>query len=634
MRKLFLGITLCFCWQVVFTQADNIDLLLRSAEENAEKSLDSALYYLEKAGARSFESKNQASIFKVFRTKGMILEDAHQWQSAIDAYLVAKNIAEQSLDDKSKLAIYNDWAIVHKNIKNFKTTQEYHLKSIAIAEKIGNWEAVEANYHGLGTMYSMLSNFPQAIYHYRKSIEAAEKQQNKEGVLISLQNISNVYFKAKDYDAATKKLSESYLLAIELNDSLRIANALKLEGSIALERSSTSLAFEKYQQALYIYQRLNKKDRLAEMNLLISDLWVREKKYPQAATYFAQCEKLKNYFQPYVLADYYNKYAKFLVQIEQKKVAIATFQTALNYSDTARFKEIAYDNHLNLVSLYASQGQFENALHHAQQANFLQKMLNDEGNSRAVSQVELRYELEKKDVELALQRDKINQSNVIHWILGIAALLLFTLLYFTFGQLQAKKKAIAYTQLLLKELNHRVKNNLQNIVSIIRLQSRSIQDVDAKKVVGDCQNRLEAIAALHQQFYQNDDIHKVNFKAFLENLLANISFRQDVASEKITCDIDVDNNSVTIDNALPIALIINELATNSIKHAFHNTANPLINIRIDNNTLHYADNGSFNQQKAMENKNFGYQLIIDLSQQLSAIPSIYANNGFHFELKF
>lgn len=633
MRKLIIvWILLYISKQFTFAQNSLIENWLNIAEQTAGQQTDSALIYIDKAYQLANKNNNQKDLFKVFRTKGFVFEETKQWKSAIDAYQTAKNIAEQSLDEKAQLAIYNDWAIVHKNVKKFKVTQEYHLKSIAIAEKIKHWEAVEAGYHGLGTMNSMLSNFSQAIYNYRKSIEAAQKQNNQKGVLLSLQNISNVYFKAKDYDASLKTLAESYQLALELKDSLRIANALKMEGSIALERKNIDFSIEKYQAAQNIYQKLNKKDRLAEIELLISELWVREKNYKQAAESFEKCELLKSNFQPYVLADYYNKYGNFLSKTKQDLSAIQILKTGLHYADTVLFKEIAYNNHVLLAQLYQNNQQHALAASHWQQANNLQKVLNDENNTKAINQVELNYELEKKDTELIAQKSKIQQSKILQWVMGISTLLLTILLYFTWKQLQAKNKAVSYTELLLKELNHRVKNNLQNIVSIIRLQSRTINDPEAKKVVLDCQNRLEAIATLHQQFYQNDDINKVNFEQFLENLLQNISFKQDKLGKKILYSLNVNNNAVNIDTALPIAIIINELVTNSIKHAFQNTESPLICINIDEKTLHYSDNGSFCGKKIAENKNFGYQLINDLSNQISQNFHFYEKNGLKFEL--
>lgn len=634
MRKLLIWIILCLSSQFAIAQSDAISNWLNQAEQNAGQDLDSALFYIDKAYILSKKSNNQAALFKVFRTKGFVLEEEKQWNAAIDAYQIAKNIAEQSLDEKSKLAIYNDWAIVHKHTNQFKITQEFHLKSIELAEKVNNWEAVEAGYHGLGTMYSMLSNFPQSIYNYRKSIEAAQKYNNKEGILISLQNISNVYFKSRDYDAALQNLNQSYQLAIELHDSLRIANAIKLEGSIALEQKNSSLALQKYKEAQSIYLKLNKKGRLAEMELLISELWVRENNYTEATKCFEKCENLKAFFQPYTIAEYYNKYGIFLNKTGHNLFAIKILNKGLEYADTTRFKEIAYDNHSLLAGLYKKNKQFELAVSHLQQANFLQKRLNEENNIKTISQVELQYELEKKDAELRQQRNEIQQSNILHWAMGISAFLLFILLYFTWKQLQAKKKAIVYTQLLLKELNHRVKNNLQNIISIIRLQSRTLEDVNAKKIVDDCQNRLEAVATLHQQFYQNDDINIVNFQLFLENLLENICFKQDALGKKINYSIAINNNAINIETALPIALIINELVTNSIKHAFKKATHPFITIHLDEKTLMYKDNGSFSGGEVFENKNFGYQLINDLTKQLSADFHFYEDNGFCFILKF
>jgi tetratricopeptide (TPR) repeat protein len=118
MRKLFGGLIFCALTFVATAQKENAVLsLLAQADRVALQRLDSALIYIDSALNIAQSINNQSLVFKCYRNKAFILEDNTRIKEAIEAYREAKNIAEQNLDNKSKLAIYNDWAIIHKKIK-------------------------------------------------------------------------------------------------------------------------------------------------------------------------------------------------------------------------------------------------------------------------------------------------------------------------------------------------------------------------------------------------------------------------------------------------------------------------------------------------------------------------------------
>jgi two-component system, sensor histidine kinase PdtaS len=625
-----------FVLSQIKTQKQEIDALLDKADTFSFTNIDSSLLFVNQCVTLAKQPVNQELLFKSLRSKGIILEDNNRLSEAIVAYQEALNIAETYLDEKSKIAIYNDWAIIHKKISQYKITQEYHSKSIQLAEKIGNWEMVETGYHGLGTMYSMLSNFPTAIYNYKKSIEAAERAGNKEGVILSLTNISNVYLKAKNYDLAHQTIEKAYNLAEKLGNSMRSAAVLKVFANIEMELGHYDIALQKYQVAQSIFEQNEKKARTAEVLLLIGDLFFKQKKYTESKVYFEKCKTYLTYFQPYTSAEFYNKYAKLQLKKGRKDSAIISFNTALTFSDTLRFKEIACENHQLLAKIYQEDKKYELAFQHLSEANYLTQLLNKDNSLRDISEAELRFELQKQELEIKSQQKELQQSNFVKWFFGLGFLSLATMLWFAFRQLKAKQKAIQFAQTLLKELHHRVKNNLQNIISITRLQSRNVKDASALAIITDNQSRLEAISALHQQFYQNEDINKVNFDLFLEELFKNILFKNDIYGKEIKQYVEVDNEAVSIDNSLPIALIINELVSNSIKYAFEKTELPQININIKNQRLHYSDNGKCYPEafEKKDNKSFGVQLISALASQLDAKYRFYNQDGANFEMNF
>ncbi|MFD1551426.1 hypothetical protein DNU06_13510 [Putridiphycobacter roseus] len=172
---------------------------------------------------------------------------------------------------------------------------------------------------------------------------------------------------------------------------------------------------------------------------------------------------------------------------------------------------------------------------------------------------------------------------------------------------------------LIKEIHHRVKNNLQIIISLLRLQQYEIQSEDVKKQFGDAINRIMAMSLIHQKLYLGDSLSKVNLEEYINDLCKDISSISNL-SKPIEYDIQVSVAGLNLKTIIPIGLMINELATNSIKHAFQNSVHPLIRIQLCEADLGqlsmcYFDNGNWSEQ-TRGHKGFGLELIETLTEQL------------------
>ena len=189
------------------------DYLFEKADSFTYIHIDSALYYANSALNLAEKAHNTTSIFKAYRTIGYIYEENSRFVEAQKAYKNALDLAENQLSDYDKCAIYTDWAIIHKKMGQYLITQDYHWRTLKIAEKIGNWELVENGYNGLGTLFAMMSDYEKSISYYLKSIEAAEKWGNKMGVVITNENISSLYINAKNYELAERTIAKTYDLA-------------------------------------------------------------------------------------------------------------------------------------------------------------------------------------------------------------------------------------------------------------------------------------------------------------------------------------------------------------------------------------------------------------------------------------
>lgn len=193
-----------------------------------------------------------------------------------------------------------------------------------------------------------------------------------------------------------------------------------------------------------------------------------------------------------------------------------------------------------------------------------------------------------------------------------------------------------HQQILLKEIHHRVKNNLQIISSLIALQKRTVDDDEIITVLNESRRRVEAIALIHQKLYQGDNINQVDFKSYVRELL---NIQQDVNSH-IKCNLDSDEVILDLDIAVPLGLIISEMITNSIKHAFKGVDSPELNVLLSNVgdkfELVIKDNGiGLPEDFDINNPaSLGSEIILALTEQIDAQIEYFNDNGANFKISF
>ncbi|MEK9524751.1 sensor histidine kinase, partial [Streptomyces venezuelae] len=128
--------------------------------------------------------------------------------------------------------------------------------------------------------------------------------------------------------------------------------------------------------------------------------------------------------------------------------------------------------------------------------------------------------------------------------------------------LQQKTKLLEQKELLLKEVNHRTKNNLQLIVGLIQLQVRQLSDHDARAALMDTSRRIMSISTVHERLYQSDEVGAVEASSYLSQVIAGI---QATAPHEALFELDLDSVNLSMDSAIPLALVVNELLTNALK---------------------------------------------------------------------
>ncbi len=197
-------------------------------------------------------------------------------------------------------------------------------------------------------------------------------------------------------------------------------------------------------------------------------------------------------------------------------------------------------------------------------------------------------------------------------------------------------------EVLLKEVHHRVKNNMQVISSILNLQSFYVKDQYTLGLLKESQNRISTMAYIHESLYQNNSFSAVNFAEYVKRLIRNIIASYSFNSENIELKQEIDEIALSLDVAIPLGLIINELITNSLKHAFNKREKGLIiiNLKTENNYvfLNLMDDGigldeGFNIEKS---QSLGLQLVSTLLEQIDAKYTLKSNKneGTKFNISF
>jgi len=204
------------------------------------------------------------------------------------------------------------------------------------------------------------------------------------------------------------------------------------------------------------------------------------------------------------------------------------------------------------------------------------------------------------------------------------------------------KDSLMEKEVLLKEIHHRVKNNLQIISSLLNLQTRCVEGEETINVLKESQNRVKTMAMVHEKLYQSEDLKDVNFKEYIENLVSDLFYSYGVKKGAIDLQIDADDIKMDIDTAIPCGLIINELVTNSLKYAFPNSNNEdIVKVelkRLQQNKLKLviSDNGvGLPENLDMENvETLGLKMVTILVNQLKGTLEVHRISGTEFKIIF
>lgn len=202
------------------------------------------------------------------------------------------------------------------------------------------------------------------------------------------------------------------------------------------------------------------------------------------------------------------------------------------------------------------------------------------------------------------------------------------------------RQSLKEKEVLLKEVHHRVKNNLQVISSILNLQSSYVKDKKSLDLLLESQNRIKSMAFVHESLYQTKDFSNINFSSYVENICSNLVHSYSNPDNPPVLTMELDPIQLNLDTAIPCGLIINELISNALKYAFKGKAKGTLDVQVksieDRLKIVIADNGKGLPENIdfRNTESLGLQLVVTLVEQINGKISLETKKGTKFTIEF
>lgn len=574
--------------------------------DEALKNHFEALHIYHQAGNKYGEGNILLAIGQDYLDDGKYVE-------ARDYLLQSIKISEE-VGDKLKMAetygILNYLYEVQGDIAEATKASYSYLK---IAEKLSDKKLIAYASSVLAKNYLALGNTAEALKYYKQSLEKTKEEGTKIDEAYLHTTIANILTANKNFTEAANYYSEAFPLANEVNDVKLLADIHHGMGNLYRVQHNYQEALTNYLMAEGEYRSVAEKQQLASMYAEMGIVYTHLKKYNQARQSFSDAKALNGGLDSKVsMSNYYSGIALLDSATGNWKDAYRHYKQYAIIKDSSFNKE-------TLKKLVASQIQYENE------------------KKEAI----LKAEQEKKDI--AAQAELKRQRNIRNTALvGLAGVLLFSLVVYRQRNKLAREKKrsdrlVMDKELLLREIHHRVKNNLEVVSSLLALQSAQIDDPGTKEAMQEGQNRVHSIGIVHQKLYQGESLDAIEMKDYFINLSESIldSFG---ATKKVQIECAMEKLSIDIDTAVPLGLIVNELLTNTLKYAFPDGGVGTVQIKLEKQKdgilhLRVSDNG-VGKSGLLKGTGFGGQLIALLTKQLSGSMREEINNGTHIFFEF
>lgn len=567
---------------------------------NAKKQFGASYVYMGKLDSAETILEEALEEIDQMEADGVYTEEsALDFRYEVHANLGVKNAINQDLD---------------KAIRHFTICD-----SIAVKQNNEDGMATVAGY--MGNIYQMTKSHEKALEYFQRSINILVKNENYTMAIVNCDNMANSYRNLGEFTKAKEVLKQGRKYGRLAGDSSSIATNYDINSALFLATKEYEKSKRCLDRAWEIQNELGNGFALIQLKGHFVD-------YYELTSDF---EKMKRSSEELLEMSQDNNVIKY------KLIALKKLSRAL---DSLGVIDEAY----NYSKQYHALNDSVNKAIYSEKTAKLEAEFNDAGQKREILQLKT-----ENDLALEKQRRKSLANNVLG--AGIAASIIAMMLlgyliyklrkskYRTELQKSELEKSDKEKALLLKELHHRVKNNLQIVSSLLKMQGQAVKDEQAQLAIREGQNRVDAMAMIHKHLYTADELTTVDISSYLERLIRSLAYSYGFNKGRFQLQVDISKEPVDVDVAIPLGLIVNELASNSFKHAFADVelAEMSIALHLDDDkiNLELLDNGKGLPEgfKVEDSSSFGLELVQALVSQLKGSIQYHNRKGAFFTVE-
>ncbi len=531
---------------------------------------DQAIAYTEKALVLNQKMNNLGGISACYGNLGSYFVSKGDLQKALEYDFKAAKLLEQRGKITPLAKVLLNIGIVYAEMKDYNKELEYDFKSLKKFEEANHSMGVSFCYASIGSCYNSMGKYPEALQYHTKALKIAEDLGLNDNIRLLTENIGNDYFRLGECEKAIEYAFKALKMRQDAQEGdWEVGAAYCLIGDIYLKIAKDSTG------RYFVRPGLNKE---------VPGTW------PTGLIPSGKAACLQS-----AIANLEKGIAMIKVGNEYMIITAYGRSLAEAYSLSGRYRE-AYDTYTKNAAISDSVFTADNRL------------------KLASLEIKREAELKEKQIEInGIQASQKKKERGFYLAgLGLLAVVTGTVARNFVKQkksnrlLEAKKiksnsllvqkdELLGQKDMLMKEVHHRVKNNLQVISTLLDLQLENIEDARAHKAMTEGMSRIKSISLIHHQLYQNESVTSIEFSRFSKDLLGQVTSVFKKPGQTIGFTNEIPETQLDTDTAVPLGLILNELMTNSYKYAFPDGSDGNISIRLtvdnDNYQLTYMDSG-------------------------------------------
>lgn len=533
-----------------------------------------------------------------------------------------------------------------------KTVATKGHKSLVSPDKKVSYKAIIAGANNnIGYAHYNKGDLPNALKYHKIALDIWKEIDDQANVGQALNNLGVVYRKLEEYKKALKFFTEALKTYQAVGDEQPMAITYNNLGGTYKMLEMDDKAMESYEQSLILRKKIGDKRGAATTLNNIGSLYKKHGDLDSALHYFTESLELIELVGDQMgIAHASCNIGEIAFLRNNQPLAIQMGKRALKIGEDLGALLIIEQASALLQRIYAKSGDWKIA-YEMQSLNINTSLkIKSEEAKKSAMMLEMQYEFDKqkeidhvnhqKNSAISKKQKQIQKTSIYFISICLILATIFSLLLYKRYKIMRSQKGIIEKQnnerkIMLQEIHHRVKNNFQIISSMLRLQIYKDGSPLLRSAFQEAINRIHTMAIVHEIIYKQDEFDAVDAKMYLENLISNL--HQTFENKQVVIDIDSCKENLGIEQTIPLGIIVNELITNSFKHAFYeNYPNPRIFISLEKLNdlfiLNYKDNGVGFESLDIKNS-FGLELIETVVEQISGKVEVLKDVEWNTHIK-